>query len=75
MSISLSARKRRADAAEQRWRRAWRMACAYDGIDPGAPFIVFSADNPHTPEVDALGAQFRRSLFAYRMARAKVAAA
>lgn len=74
MSISLSARKRRADAAERRWRHAWHLACEYDGVDPGAPFAVFSAGNPHTAEVDALAAQFRRSLYAYRMARAKVAA-
>ena len=74
MSVSLSARKRRADAAEKRWRRAWRIACEYDGVDPGAPFTVFSAGNPHAAEVNALAAQFRRSLYAYRMARAKVAA-
>ena len=32
----------------------WELACAFDAIDAGAPFIVFSSDNPYSQQLDAL---------------------
>ena len=28
-------------------REAWAYACAFDGIEPGASFVVFSPENPY----------------------------
>ena len=42
-------------------RRLWVMQCAYDAIDPGAPFVVFSPSNPYTPLYNtAMGAWVAR---------------
>jgi hypothetical protein len=35
-------------------RATWVRACEYDGIDPSAPFVVFSDDNPHREPYNAL---------------------
>jgi len=30
-------------------RELWKMQCEHDGIEPTAPFVVFSDDNPIAP--------------------------
>jgi len=35
-------------------------ACKHDGVDPGAPFIVFTPDNPYLEDYDLAIARIRR---------------
>ena len=38
--------------ARAEYRAAWAACCEHDGIDAGAVFVAFSADNPHTAELN-----------------------
>ena len=41
-------------AAVMSKRQAWLGACAWDGVDPNSPFVVFTEDNPYAARYDAL---------------------
>lgn len=46
--------------------RAWRSACAHDGIDPSNTFVIFSEDNPFAPFVDEAVAQYEAARAEYQ---------
>ena len=61
--IEATAGLKAVDAARFVHRRAFEAACRHDGIDPSAPFVVFSDKNPFVQFVNSAWAEYcaRRS--------------
>lgn len=43
-------------------RSCWNNACAYDGIDPASPAVIFSDDNPVIPYLNKAISSYREAV-------------